>query len=390
MQFLKARVNPFERGIELRNTLAKEGKVLCVNFENTVQKQDLTKGHFRDEATGTYPYRSKVNIKDFDPELRAKQNLPPFDFTNHAAIYEAMKKEFDIPDWFRAKAGDSLENILPYDMPWIYQIKGCNFHDGSGIGGCVYCFVDNCSNSGKPDKGVYLSVENVLDSFQKVQKEKGTKVIRTSGGEPTLVLDHVLALYREMENRGIKPILVQFDTNLSTGKLIEHFENTGVYEKNTLEKIAEFDPKVLVAFKGTCNSCIKQNVQARCTVYDQIFTLKKLVAAGIDVYPYLYNPDPGTLERFVNKLEEHFENIVPRIHVGLLKTYTPTRQRIALLAQEQGVPADQLLASYEAEWAFNYAKSCEIMETLCLNKTEHHYKEIPRVDTERVKIRKAA
>ncbi len=391
MQILKARVDPLRRGIELRKTLINnEGKVLCVDFEKTIQKQDLTKGHFKDEATGTYPYRSKVNIKDFDPELRAKQGLPPFDFTDRNAVYDAMSKEFDIPDWFRAKAGDKLENILPYDTPWIYQLKGCNFHDGSCAGGCTYCFVDNESNSGKVDRGVYLSVENILDSFQKAQKEKGTKVIRTSGGEPTLVLDHLLSLYREMDNRGIKPTLVQIDTNLSTGKLIEHFENEGVYEKNILEKIAQYDPKALVAFKGTSDDNIRQNVQASCTVDDQIYSLRKIVFAGIDVYPYIYNPDPNTLESFINKLEKNFKNILPRIHIGLLKTYSPTKQRIALLAQEQGLSPERLMAEYEAEWKYNYNKSCKIMEILCLSSTGHTYKEIPRVETERVEVRKAA
>jgi hypothetical protein len=135
---LKARVDPLQRGIELRKILVNnEGKILCVDLDKTVQKQDLTKGCFKDEATGTWPYRSKVNVKAIDPELRASKGLPPFDFNETEAILQEMRGEFDIPHWFLAKAGDELKNILPYDMPWIYQLKGCDFHDGTEIGGCV-------------------------------------------------------------------------------------------------------------------------------------------------------------------------------------------------------------------------------------------------------------
>lgn len=382
---LKARVNPFERGIELRKTLVKDDKVLCVDFEKTVQKQDLTKGHFKDEATGTYPYRAKINIKHINDEWRAKNSLPPLkmsDFSDKESLYRAIKEaldeEFDIPLWFLRKAGDDLENISVYDMAVTYQIKGCDYHDGNKSGGCVYCFVDNKSNSGEPEDGTYLSVKNIVDSFQSISKKIGTKVIRTSGGEPTLVLDHILSLYEEMERRGIDPILAQFDTNLSTGKLIEYFEEEGVYEKNILEKIAYYDPKVLVAFKGTSDESISQNVQAGCTVDDQTYSLTKLVKAGLDVYPYIYNPDPKTLESFINRLEGRFENMLPKIHIGQLKVYTPTRERVALIAQDMGRKPKDLLSLYGAEWNSNYEKSCEIMNSLCLQRLGVRYKEIER------------
>lgn len=359
-----------------------------MNFENTVQKQDLTKGHFKDEGTGTFPYRCKVNTKGFDPELRAAKGLPPFNFKDRQAVLDEMKNEFDISHWFLAKAGDLLENIFTYDMPMIYQVKGCNFHQGGEIDGCVPCYVDNESNSGNPDKGVYLSVKNIVDSFQRMNKERGTKVIRTSGGEPTLVLEHLLALYKELESRGVKPILAQFDTNLSTGHLIDHLEKEGILEKNILGKIAEYDPKLLVAFKGTSDESIRQNIQAVCSVEEQTYSLKKIVEAGLDVYPYIYNPDPETFEGFIGKLQETFPNILPRIHIGLLKMYSPTKQRITLLAQKYNKDPNQLITYYEQMWKANYDASCKIMDTLCQKQCGVHYKEIPRVETERVRISK--
>lgn len=364
-----------------------------MNFENTIQKQDLTKGYFKDEGTGTFPYRSKVNVKAFDPELRVTKGLPPFNFKDKQAVLDEMRVEFDIPHWFLAKAGDSLENIQAYDMAQTYQVRGCNYTNGLDLGmggevsGCVPCYVENDSNSGNPAKGVYLSIENIVDSFQKMQKERGTKVIRSTGGEPFVVPEHILALYRELENRGVKPILAQIDTNLSTGRLIEHLEKEGILEKNILGKIAEYDPKLLVAFKGTSDESIRQNIQAVCSVEEQTYSLKKIVEAGLDVYPYIYNPDPGTFEGFIGDLQKTFPNILPRIHIGLLKMYTPTKQRITLLAQRYNKDPVELIAYYENMWKSNYEGSCKIMEALCLKQEGVHYKEIPRVETERVKVK---
>ncbi len=394
MLSLESRVDPVKRGIELRKTLVyrhpglDQLKVLCVNFENTVQKQDLSKGHFKDEGTNTYPYRCKVNVKNFDPELRAAKKLPPFNFKDTKAILEELNIEFDIPHWFLHKAGDKLENILPYDMPLIYQLKGCNYHNGDEIGGCVYCFVDNKSNSGKPEDGVYLSTQNLVDSLLRMNKSQGTKVIRTSGGEPTLVLDHILDLYRKMAWRRINPILAQFDTNLSTGRLIEQFEDEGIYERHILEKIAEYDPKVLVAFKGTSDASIKQNVQADCDVETQIYSLRKLVKAGIDVYPYIYNPDPSTLESFVKKLMDNFENILLRLHIVPLKTYTPTKNRIALIAKEKGLEPEKLLADYQAEWKSNHEKSCEILDKVYWERAGVHLRQVPRPYARKIELKK--
>jgi hypothetical protein len=218
-------INPFERGIELRKTLVKDGKVLCVDFALTLQKQDITKDVIQDVDTGRHAYRAKINIRSLDYELRRQKGLPPFDFSDEKAILVELHNDesFDIPLWFLRKAGDKLENIAKYDLSLMYQIKGCNFHDGSSSGGCHFCFVDDKSNNGCPEDGIYLSVDNIANTFERYRKEKGLLTIRTSGGEPTLVLDHILALYQELAKRNL-PILAQFDSNLSTASLIDYFE----------------------------------------------------------------------------------------------------------------------------------------------------------------------
>jgi len=373
-------IDPVERGMELRQKLIRNNKILCVDFTGTVQAEDIRKRNdsIQDVDTGAYCYRAKINVKEFDDNERAKKNLPPFDFSDIKAIKEAMKIEFDIPLWFLRGAGDDLENIKHYNLPMILQLKGCNFHDGTEIGGCTFCFVDNKSNSGEEDGGVWLSQENVVNTFEAISDKMDIRVIRVSGGEPTLVLDFILDLYEELDKRGMAKTQIQFDTNLSTGRLIDTFFKDGTYQWDILNKIAEFDPKVLVAFKGTDNESIQKNIQASCTITNQIYSLQKLVSAGIDVYPYIYNPNPVTLNSFILILQQHFRNILPKIHIGRLNVYEVTKNRIKLMAIEQGIKYEDLLARYEKEWKRNYEISCGLMNELMMMQYGVGYKEIER------------
>lgn len=362
--------NPFERGIELRKTLIKYGKVLCVDFAATLQKQDITKDLIQGVDTGKYAYRAKINVRALDSEIRKQRGLPPFDFSDKEAILRELNKDdgFDIPLWFLRKAGDDISNITKYDLALFPQIKACNFHDGTSKGGCLFCFVDDDSNNGKPENGVYLSVENIVNTFEKYRKERGIVTIRTSGGEPTLVLDHILGLYREMSNRGI-PILAQFDSNLSTAGLIEYFEEHGIFPQHVLEKIAEYDPKVLVGFKGTDNKSLAESVMADLTVEEQIRGLTKFVKAGIDVYPYLYNANPETLVDFIDQMQEKFDNILPKIHLARLNIYPIVNKRI------EGI---KTIEEYRNMLDENYEKSKEIMDNLMRERVGVGYKQIER------------
>jgi uncharacterized Fe-S cluster-containing radical SAM superfamily protein len=382
-------VNPIEKGAELRQKLVRDKKILCADFTGTVQAEDIRKRNdlIQDVDTGAYCYRAKINVKDFDDNERAKKNLPPFDFSDLDAIYKALKFEFDIPLWFLRGAGDQLENIKHYNLPMILQLKGCNFHDGTEIGGCTFCFVDNKSNSGEQLGGIWLSPQNVVNTYKSISDKLDIHVIRVSGGEPTLVLDFILDLYETLQKKGIKAQM-QFDTNLSTGRLIDQFIGEGTYPLHILDMIAEFNPKVLVAFKGTDNENLQSNIQADCTIEDQIYSLKKFVKAGIDVYPYIYNPNPDTLSYFIDSLEQNFSDILPKIHIGKLNVYEVTKNRLRLMAIEQDTTYDELLAKYTKEWTSNYERSCEIMDELMIMKYGVAYKGMERPSIQ-IKLRQS-
>ncbi len=355
----------FKNALAIREKLIQNNKVLCVDFPKTTQKQDIRKELIQDVNTNTYPYRVHSKVKYFED--------PSFDPKKEALIHYGLTKEFDTPLWFLKKAKDKLKNIALYSPAFIYQIMGCNFHDGSNISGCQYCYVDNESNF-PSDKGVFLSIDDILTGFKNSQ----LKVLVTSGGEPTLALDHILLLYKEMKKRSI-PILSQFDTNLSTGRIIERFEHDKIYEKNILEKISQYDPKVLVAFKGTDNESISENTKTDLTLEDQIYSLKKFVKAKIDVYPYIYNPNPKTIKQFIKKLEKHFKNITPKIHIGKIHTYTPTKTRLCY--------DSKALEEQQNQWEFNYIMSCNILDSILYKNYKLNYKQLERPSIQ-IKLKK--
>jgi len=370
---MKRLADPFKRGIALRKQLVNgRGDVLCVDFAGTLQEKDITKDLIPDAKLGRYTYRAKINIKDFDNELREKQGLKPFDFSDEEAIFRTINdhKNFDIPLWFLRKAQDKLQNISRYDEPLIYQIMGCNFCDKRKTSGCIQCFVDNNSNVPDPKRGVWLSAkDNVTDTFEERYKSRGLPCIRTSGGEPTLVLDHILSLCQELDKR-VLPILLQFDTNLSTGRLIEYFEDNNVYVRNILNRIAEYHPCVLVSLKGTTDENLQRNTQTRMTIADQIYSLKKLIKAGLDIYPFVYNPDPFHIAKYMEKLESIFENILLKTRVFMTKVYGPTRERLTNLA----IPIEQQIKKWDAD----YFIACEKMNKLVNEFYGLDYKQIER------------
>ncbi len=368
-------VDPFKRGIFLRKKLAKEGKVLCVDFAGTLQEKDIHKDLIKDVDVGRYVYRCKINIKDFDPEIRTEKGLPPFDFSDENAIFETIDADtnFDIPLWFLRKAGDKIENIALYDLPLIYQIMGCNFHNGTKIGGCIQCFVDDKSNVPCVKRGAWLSAQNVVDTFEAVKKSQGIRVLRTSGGEPTLALDHILHLYEELVKRGHQ-VLHQFDTNLSTARLIRDFEINGVYPPYILEKLAEYDPGVLVSIKGTTDQNLQENTQSKMTILDQIDALTMFVKAGLDIYPSIYNPDPEHLEEYMERMDGIFENFLLKSRVFMTKVYSPMKERIANIAEKEEIDPEALLGTYVMKWITNYQRACEILDQMLLERYGFGYK----------------
>ncbi|MBW3012695.1 hypothetical protein KY340_00665 [Candidatus Woesearchaeota archaeon] len=393
------KTDPFEQALRLRETLLKDNKILVVDFSDTLQGKDTSRvvELMPNIHSGKYLFRTKVNVKEIDPVASAEYGTDFFDISTMSdkEIEDFIKmQEFDFPLWFKHINGFHIRNIMDYNPPFILQVAGCNFHDSQGIGGCTYCFVDDESNDGKPSrKKEYLSVNDTVDSFviarsriRKFYKEYGLSlmpsVLRMSGGEPTLALDWALNLWRIISKMDFN-VVGQIDSNLSTGHLIERFEETGTYEKNILEKLAEHPIKMLAALKGTDELNLQENAQSKTTLEEQLYSLKKLILAGFDVFIQLYNPNPDSLESFLTRMDKEIEDFSLKVHIGPLKMYGPNRARLQKIAIGKGLNPEQFIERTASQWKDNYERSCEIIDRY-IRKTRGGigYKDTVRADVE--------
>ena len=73
------------------------------------------------------------------------------------------------------------------------------------------------------------------------------------------------------------------------------------------------------------------------TIVDQIEALKMFVEAGIDIYPCMYNPDTSYLRQYIGMMEEIFDNFLLKTRVFQTKIYSPTRERLKIIAEREGV-----------------------------------------------------
>jgi uncharacterized Fe-S cluster-containing radical SAM superfamily protein len=388
------RIDPIKRALELRKTLVKGDELYVADFSDTLQGKDTSRiidlmPNFR---TGKYVFRAKCNIKEIDP-IGSEEYKTDFFDTRHKTRQEiedfAKRQEFDFALWWKGSKDFRMTNIADYNLPFILQVAGCNFHDGSAAGGCWYCFVDDKSNDGKPGDGksaitsgdTIFSMLKARDQIRKIYKEHDAemyiRVLRVSGGEPTVALDWVLDLWREAV---WQDFVGQLDSNLSTGLLVDYFEKEGIYEKNILEKLAEFPVKILAAVKGVDEENLQCNVQSTATMETQLYSIKKFLRAGLDIYPQMYNPNPAKLEDYLQKMDSEIENFSLKIHIGPLKLYGPNRKRISEEAKRRNVEPDSLVSQFKKEWDHNYARSNEVIDAYLQKKYKVGYKDTVRAD----------
>jgi hypothetical protein len=393
---MKKRIDAIQRALKLRETIIQDGKVLVADFSDTLQGKDTSKviDLMPDVGTGNYVFRAKVNVKNIDPIAAEKYGVSYVNVNEmgDADVEGLLKKqEFDFPLWYKHNDGFNMKRVGDFNIPFIMQVAGCNFHDGTKTGGCWYCFVDDVSNDGVKGNGKSFldardAVESMVQASAKVKDiyanyglDLNMRTFRTSGGEPTIALDWMLDAWRNISERGLN-FVGQLDSNLSTGPLVDEFEKIGVYEKNTLEQLGEFPIKVLTALKGTDGVNIQNNVQSTTSMDNQLYSIKRFLGAGFDIYPQLYNPNPKTLERYLGKLDSEIENISLRVHIGPLKLYGPNRQRLEYESLKRGIDSEEFIQSKVDEWDSNYKAGNEIIDSYLRRVHGVGYKELVRSD----------
>ncbi|MBS3090304.1 radical SAM protein [Candidatus Pacearchaeota archaeon] len=349
----------------LRKNVVKKGnelQILLANFSGTEQQKDI---EARTPLINDF-FRVKINIKAFDDKERAKKNLEPLDFHNNEAVFGAMRDEFDMPYWAFSK----LKNVPLKELKntFIYQLKACNLY-------CPWCYVDDTNKNGKDgNNSRFFSITEIIDFFEEERKKQKIYNFRPSGGEPTIAIEQWLNVLQELEKRKLnREVYVQGDTNLSTGHFIDFLEQKGELENNLLEQIASYNNfGVLCSFKGNSTVSFWEATGANPELHqEQFYSLKKLVKAGIDCYPFVYSPEPSSLERFMEKGARIFgEGFYLKTWILPLKLYGPEKARF----EAKGTNPEL----YQQRLDKNFRESEEIMQDLIWKKYGMNYKANPR------------
>ncbi len=386
--------DPIKRAMDLRTVLKKDDKIMVINFPETLLGKDTDDiKKFPNVHTGEVVFRNKINVVDIDPFFAKgyRRKFQDIRQMSEQGIEQLVRTaEFDFPLWFKHRPGFDMRKIMDYNPGFIAEVAGCNFNGGKG-GGCRYCYNDDKSNEGcfGKDKAL-LSADAHLDSMlaarermRRIYAEKGfdlnLRVLRLSGGEPTLVLDYLLDLLRKAESRGLA-LDYHLDTNLSTGSVIDALERDAVYEKDILNKLAKYDIKVLAAIKGTDDANIQDNTRTSTTIADQKYSIAKFLNAGFDLFFQMYNPNPESLRQYLEDMDSMVENFALRLHIGQLHTQAATADRIDLEAKANNVDPAYFRNSAEQKWKRNYEASIPILEEYLTERYGVQYKQLTRSD----------
>lgn len=347
-----------------KNVVGRNGyfEILLANFLGTEQQKDI---EARTPVVNDF-FRVKINVKAFDEKEMQKKNLHAADFHDNEAVFKSMREEFDMPYWAFFK----LKNAPLKDLKntFIYQLKACNLH-------CPWCYVDDSNKNGEEgNNSRFFSIPEIVDVFEAEREKQKLYNLRPSGGEPTLAVEQWLYSLQELERRKInKEVYIQGDTNLTTGHFIDFLIDKGEIEKNLLEKIADYDNfGLLCSFKGTNTVSFWEATGADPELHqEQFYSLKKLVGAGIDCYPFVYSPEPETLERFMEKGAGIFgDGFYLKTWIFPLKLYGPEKARF----EAKGINSEL----YQKRLDDNFKKSEEIMQNIIWKKYGLNYKAIPR------------
>ncbi|MFH1249122.1 MAG: radical SAM protein [archaeon] len=351
----------------LRNSVTKRenGKLslLLANFSGTTQEKDIEK---RTPVIDEF-YRVKINVKSFSENEKENQGKRTVDFSKNEEVFGALREEFDMPYWaFTRMANIPLKDL---SKTFIYQLKACNLN-------CPWCYVDDINKNGElGNNSRFFSIEQIVDAFEDERKKQPLHNFRPSGGEPTIAVEQWLEALSEMRKRGIEDkVYVQSDTNLTTGHFIDTLEEKGDIDKRTLNEIASYNNfGLLSSFKGTDTvSFWEATGGANPELHkEQFYSLNKLVKAGIDCYPFIYGPNPETIEDFMKKGARAFgEGFYLKTWILPLKLYGPAIERLKTHGKNPEL--------YQERLDKNFAKSEEKLQKIIWDKYGVNYKSTPR------------
>jgi len=256
--------------------------------------------------------------------------------------------------YFRRFQRDWLANPLPIDpashvlgLERLDAIQVQIFQNAICSWRCWYCFVDFDLLSANPRHSALKTVDELLDLF--LAEPIRPPIVDLSGGQPDLVPEWVLWFVDSLKARGLeREIYVWSDDNLSNDYLWRFLSQEQVRRLASSPNYGRVG-----CFKGFDDHSFSFNTGAEPNLFSSQFMLmRRLVAAGFDVYGYATftsdqdNNLAANMSDFVDRLQSEVHPLFPLRTVPLhILEYTPTGSRMgpehrrALTIQHDAVAA---------------------------------------------------
>jgi len=216
-----------------------------------------------------------------------------------------------------------------YNKSLTVQVAGCNYD-------CNFCYVPKGQKTADTKYGKYFSAKEIIEIFSEARKEseEPLNVIRISGGEPIIVPEIILDVYRELEKMDLKEVYIWIDTNISTSKYLEKSESDlkDVMKKKNIG--------VVGCFKGVCREDFSMITCAKPEFYEKQFeTAKLFLDWKTDFYIYLpalvYEDNiENKIKEFIERIQTLNKNLPLRVEVIQIVEYAAAAVNIAEKAKE--------------------------------------------------------
>jgi len=299
--------SPSERADVIRSRMIRDGKYLIAKITSSVQETNVPHKILNDY----FRYKDYMDNEEWFSAPLDEVWSPKFLGLARdiwpVPIKEIKKLEFQNPPYSAARSlgGDPRD----YSKVFTIQVAGCDYD-------CNFCYVPKQINVANPNLGKFFSAKEMIGHFLSAREKskEPMKVVRISGGNPTIIPEIIIDVYNEIKNQNLE-VYLWVDSNLSTSKYLENLEGN---LKNILN---QKDVGVVGCFKGTCKEDFALLTGAKQEYYkNQFETARWFLDQGTDFYVYLpalvYENDvKRKLENFIRKLRKLNRNLPLRTEV---------------------------------------------------------------------------
>jgi len=213
-----------------------------------------------------------------------------------------------------------------------YRFRASRFYGGSAVADAVGCNL-RCAfcwswrvNTAPELYGEFYNGEQVGSRLLAIARRHGLRVMRVSGGEPTISMDHLIEL------------LEAIDRKCSSAGMLFVLETNGIVigsDEAQARRLASFSSlHVRVSIKA-CSPREFQRVTGACSEFFelQLKALKNLVKHGVSVHPALVVSfcEKDALRALIQRIREIDEDLVRELEEEVVILYPSVKKRLEKL-----------------------------------------------------------